>query len=110
MSLIIDGTFQSILSDSQLNEQYSSKHEYKSPLPYHIDERGPVQIMISDYTLNTMLNASLDLEWFTYIETMNGDAINNYIFGFDEAFGSFTDVQIKAEPVKESFKINVFQK
>lgn len=57
-----------------------------------MDERGPAQIMISEYTMNSLINTSLELEWFDFTETMNGDAINNYLRGFDEAFGSFTEV------------------
>jgi len=79
-------------------------------MPAHLIERGPAQIMLSDYTLNSMIAASLDLDWYDYIETMNGDALNNYFSGFDQAFGSFTECQIKAYPVKGSTKFSVFER
>ena len=110
MSLIMDGTFHSILSDSDIYNHDEGEHKYMSALPVHLKERGPAQIVLSDYTLNSMIAASLDLDWYNYIETMNGDDLNNYFSGFEYAFGSFTECQIKAYPVKGSTKFSVFEK
>ena len=103
-SMIMDGTFHSVAAE-QAHEDEGETHEYMSPLPYHQDGRGPAQVMISDYTLNSLINASLDLQWYDLTKVMNGDSINMYIRGFAEAFGSFTDVTIVAKPVKGTQKV-----
>lgn len=82
-------------------------HEYMSPLPFHRDDRGPAQVIISDYTLNSLINSSIDLGWYDIVKTMNGDDIGQYISGFANAYGSRTEVEIKCKPVKDTQKVTI---
>lgn len=107
ISLIMDGTFHSVrLGYHEADES----HEYLSELPLWRDDRGPAQVMISDYTMQSLINASLELQWYDLNQTMNGDALNNYIKGFSVAYGDFTDIEIKIKPVAGSQRVTFSEK
>lgn len=55
--------------------------------------------MISDYTMSSLVNSAVALNWFDVEKTMQGDDVSQYISGFAEAYGSRTDVQISLKPV-----------
>ena len=60
LTMIMDGTFHKISGDGNLDEhENEEEHEYGSLVPYHVSERGPAQVMISDYTLMSFLDASM---------------------------------------------------
>ena len=61
--------------------------------------------MISDYSMQSLINASLELQWYDLNQTMNGDALNNYIKGFSIAYGDFTEIEIKIKPVAGSQRV-----
>ena len=56
--------------------------------------------MISDYTLESLLNTSLRLNWLDFEQEMTGEAVSNYIDHFDTAFGARTKVKVISRPVK----------
>mmetsp|Transcript_38393 Transcript_38393/g.50362 ORF Transcript_38393/g.50362 Transcript_38393/m.50362 type:complete len:100 (+) Transcript_38393:833-1132(+) len=96
----MDGTFHMVENDGTLDDhEAEEKHTYRSTLPYHVSERGPAQIMISDYTLESLFNTSLGLHWLDVEEQMTSEAVANYISHFDYAFGSKTKVKVSAKPV-----------
>ena len=64
-------------------------------------------MLISDYTLESLINTSLDLKWFDITEKMTGDAIDDYVKGFAEAFGSWTECHVVAKLVKGKQKIEI---
>ena len=108
LTMIMDGTFHKIQGDGELDEhEGEEKHTYASLLPYHVAERGPAQIMISDYTLDSLLNTSLTLKWYDFSDEMSTAAINNYIDHFEKAFGSKTKVKVTAKPVAGTQKLSV---
>ena len=45
-------------------------------MPLHREDRGPAQVMISDYTMSSLINASIDLNWYNLVKTMQGDDVN----------------------------------
>ncbi len=111
LSLIMDGTFHQVEGDGPVDEhENEEKHEYLSLLPYNIAERGPAQVMISDYTMNSLINTSLNLKWYDFTQELKGDAINNYIDSFTNAFGSKTQVTVTAKPIKGSQKLRISSK
>lgn len=63
--------------------------------------------MISDYTLGSLLNTSLGLNWLDFEQEMTGEALSNYIDHFDTAFGARTKVKVIARPVKGTQKLKV---
>ena len=103
----IDGTFSPLLSDEDAEKHEFVYHEYMSPVPLYRDDRGEAQIMISDYTINSLVKSSIDLNWLESTQTLNGDAIGKYIHGFDESFGSFTNIEMTCMPVKGTQKLEV---
>ena len=101
LSMVMDGTFHPVEADGELDEHENEEHHsYGSLLPYHVAERGPAQVMISDYTLESLLSTMLKLNWFDFSDEMSSAAINNYIDHFERAFGSKTKVKVTAKPVK----------
>ena len=100
LSLIMDGTFHSVLTDGPEEHEEMEAHEYMSPLPFHREDRGPAQVIISDYTMNSLINSSTDLGWYDIVKTMKGDDIDQYISGFANAYGSQTNVEISCKPIK----------
>ena len=66
--------------------------------------------MISDYTMNSLINTSLNLKWYDFTQELKGDAINNYIDSFTTAFGSKTLVTVTAKPIKDSQKLRISSK
>lgn len=109
LSLIMDGTFHSVKGDDIIDEEHENeeKHQYMSSLPYNVAERGPAQVMISDYTMNSLINTSLDLQWYDFTQQLKGDAVNNYISQFSKAFGDKTIVDIVAKPVKDTQNLRI---
>ena len=105
MSLVMDGTFHAV--GSETHEGSGKNHEYMSELPYRRDDRGPAQILISDYTMNTLINASTELGWYDFSQIMNGNTINQYIGGFEQAFGTSTEVRVACKPVRGSTKMTL---
>ena len=99
MSMIMDGTFHVVDGDDDEHHD-EKKHSYRSLVPYHVADRGPAQVMISDYTLESLLNTSLGLNWLDFEQEMTGEAVSNYIDHFDTAFGARTKVKVIARPVK----------
>ena len=105
MSFLVDGTF-SVVHDGgptakSNTKNHGKKHAHKkTKLPVHVTDRGPAQVLVSDYTLDSLINTSLDLNWYDFTQTMNGDAIDDYIKGFASAFGSWTDCEVSAKLVK----------
>ena len=78
VSLIMDGTFHSIRSDAdeKWEDEGDSEHLYASPLPLHLDDQGSAQVFISDYTLNSLVNAAIDLDWFNFERMFHADDID----------------------------------
>ena len=107
LTLIMDGTFRSLLHDGIHHMDANEEHEYSTPLPLYVEGRGPAQIIVSEYSMNTLLEAAFELNWFDFEKTMNGDALANYLAGFDQAYGSYTEAVIKATPVKGSNSLTI---
>ena len=106
LTLIMDGTFHSVLTDGG-PEENEDAHEYMSPLPFHRDERGPAQVIISDYTMNSLINSSIDLGWYDLVKSMTGDDVDQYISGFANAYGSRTEVEITFKPIAGTQKLTI---
>ena len=70
LALIMDGTFHSVREGYHEDDE---KPQYMSPMPYHRNDRGPAQVMISDYTMQSMINASLDLNWFDFTKIIKAN-------------------------------------
>ena len=62
ISVIADGTFRPFNHD----ERRIREHNYPSEIPVHLkgEEYGSAQIIISDYTMDSIALAAEDLGWF----------------------------------------------
>lgn len=89
----MDGTFLSMQADD-FAEAAETEHEYMSDLPIRREDRGAVQVMISDYMIQSLVNSSLELKWYDMKYTANGDTFNQYVKGFSNAYGDFSEVEI----------------
>lgn len=102
MAMVMDGTFHQVMMGWDYSQHES---EYMSAMPFHNEERGAAQVMISDYTIQSLINSSLDLQWYDFEYKATGDDVNNYIKGFSQAFGTFSEVDITVRPVPDMQKV-----
>lgn len=70
-------------------------------MPVHIPEAEEIQIMISEYSLNRVLETIVELELFKY-ETKGQTSANidAIVTEFEEAFGEHDNVTIVIEGAK----------
>lgn len=57
--------------------------------------------------MSSLVNAMVDLDWFSRVDATQSDDVNQHIDGFSEAYGSRTDVKLKCKPVKGSQKLSI---
>ena len=82
LSCVFDGTFHTMAG--RMPEE---NHSYGSvPLPLWRTDRQPAQIIISDYSINTLLESAEELDWFTMSKKMKAGQLDSYISRFSIAF------------------------
>lgn len=78
-AVITDGTFRPFNHD----ELKIGEHNYRSNIPLHMDGKSPAQIIISDYTMNSLVKAAEDLGWFDRTFNIKASSVETYISDFE---------------------------
>ena len=73
----------------------------------HLEGQGSAQVFISDYTLNSLVNAAIDLDWFNFVRTFHADDIDQHINNFAIAYGARTEVELSCQMAKGSQKLSI---
>lgn len=95
LSFVLDGTFHPL--EGQMPEE---NHAYGStPLPLWRTDRQPAQIIISDYSINSLLESAEELDWFTMKKQMTSGQLDSYISRFSTAFDVDQQVDVLLKPV-----------
>ena len=82
LSFVLDGTFHTL--EGQMPDK---DHTFDSiPLPLWRTDRQPAQIIISDYSINSLLESAEELDWFTMTKQMKAGQLDSYISRFSTAF------------------------
>jgi len=67
-------------------------------MPLHDPDGSEIQLMISEYSLNSMLLTAVDLELLQFENSnQNSESIDAIINGFEKAFGVHQNVTLMAE-------------
>ena len=95
ISTILDGTIHKIGED-----EASITKEFQSMPLYDVSGRE-VQILISEYSVNTILRSLIELDYIEYERVLSSDEITSIIEDFEEPFGNHGEVKmiIKATPI-----------
>ena len=82
-----DGTFRPYNSGEEIQ---FVEHAYGSNIPLHIKDAnvGPAQIIISDYTMNSLASAVEDLGWFDRTFSVKASSVDTYISDYEAAYGT----------------------
>ena len=100
--MAIDGTFHPIA-------QRPSEERAYNTLPYYRSDMGNIQLLISEYSVNTMLNTIIDLDLLSYNTSITYAELSILISDFDRVFGEVEDiiVNIKATPRSSEYSPNI---
>ena len=100
ISVIADGTFRPFNHDGLRIRE----HDYPRGIPAHVkgEGYGPAQIIISDYTMDTIASAAEDLGWFDRSFQIKASTVDTYVSDLEVAFGSMPAdlINIVCKPVK----------
>lgn len=81
--------------DGSTHPSNKPHHEEKDKkfglLPVHVDDGKTIQVLLSEYVLNSFMISVVDLEWYEYIFNFQSDNIEAIVQGFEEAFGEFNN-------------------
>lgn len=89
IAVLIDGTFH------LEGEEHEVGHlDHFNEIPIFQPQGKLVQIVVSDYVLNTVIHSIIELNWYSYSIHQNSDAIDAFIQGFEAAFGEAEVVNI----------------
>lgn len=97
ISTVNDGTFHPIgMNESSLVREFS-----EMPL-YDLNGRE-VQVLISEYSLNTIIKSVIELDYVQYEKYLSSDEITSIIEDFEQPFGDQDQVKmvIKATPIDQ---------
>jgi len=97
ISVILDGTFHSAsFDDSKIVRDYSA-------MPYFDPKGRHLQVLISEYSFQSILKTVIDSNLISYNHTLTSDEISSLISDFEDPFGSQQDVLVlfKSAPSKE---------
>ena len=100
ISVVADGTFRPFTHD----ERRIREHSYPREIPVHLkgEEYGSAQIIISDYTMDSIASAAEDLGWFDRSFQIKASTVDTYISDLEVAFGSMPSdlIDIVCSPIK----------
>jgi hypothetical protein len=95
ISSIVDGTFHPIgVNDSSIERNFNT-------MPLYESNGRELQVLISEYSMNTVLRSMIDLDKLDYEDYLTSDQILALIEDFEEPFGDQDEVLmvIKATPL-----------
>jgi len=97
ISLILDGTFHAASTEGQMS--YDDQEGPRPELPTYRNDREPSQLIISDYAMNSLMQATMDLGWWDITKPTRSQDIESYLKGFETAFGIEEKVNVTCTPV-----------
>lgn len=87
-SVIMDGTIH-VTNDTTKDH---AKKAY-TLMPVHVPSAEEIQVMISEYTLNQVLESIVELDLLEYSNTdQSSDNVDAVIDGFEEVFGEYNNI------------------
>ena len=82
ISAVFDGTFHpASFDDTRIVRDFSS-------IPYFDGNGKQVQLLISEYSMNTILKTIIDLDYINGNKTFNSDEIQSIVPDFEQPFGT----------------------
>lgn len=89
--IVIEEKFISVLMDGTTHPSSKPHKDEKDKnfnmMPVHVDEGQPIQVLLSEYVLNSFMISVVDLEWYEYSFNFKSDNVEAIIKDFEEAFG-----------------------
>ena len=93
IAFLFDGTFNVGSPD---NDEHDANTFSELPkIPAHRLGMKPFQIITSQESLQTLIEATADLGWIDASRTAPSKVVNDYLDGFEEAFGEHPDVKVQ---------------
>ena len=101
-SLVIDGTVH-MKNESELS--MNQKEKLYNTMPAHNPDAAELQLMLSEYSLNTMLLTAVELNLLNYTNSDQGSAgIELLMNNFEGTYGVQENVTIIVNSAQEDFK------
>eukprot|EP00347_Sterkiella_histriomuscorum_P020957 403335808 len=95
VSFLLDGTMQSI-NKNNLTKNFSE-------MPIHNPESEDIQIFLSEYFINQLLQSAIDQELFQYtLANQTSDNIDAIVSEFEQSFGDHKNVSIFIQGARNS--------
>lgn len=90
-SFVLDGTLH-----QTINSHNHRKWDFSS-MPLNVPNSGAVQMIVSEYTLNRMLEVAVEMSMVQYMTDQTSGNIDAIISEFESAFGIHEKVPISVE-------------
>jgi hypothetical protein len=95
----MDGTFYSKFG----KEQPDDEKQYNE-MPMYSNDSWEIQTYLSEYSINSLLNAVIDTEMYSYTFSTNSDNIDSLVDNFEKFFGRDEETTIFVRPSKGTKK------
>lgn len=96
LSIAMNGTFEPIGYTGE------PKETSFADMPIIYDFGRDLQVFLSEYSLQTLINSIIENNWVQYVSYMTGDEIDVIIEDFSDIFGyhDYVKVVMKASPIE----------
>ena len=97
ISVVLDGTFHQVNQhDTMMNMTYNK-------MPYYLEDGREMQVLVSEYSLNSILSSAVQLDLYNYTYIVDSDKIEMLVPDFSRFFGRQDENKIIIKPTPIGF-------